>query len=255
MNKFMVVIGLSALGVFSGFRLAQLVPDPSRAVPPVPLTAHIHETTFTVKAHGSDKGAQGARFEDFDLYIRGDGSEARLYNRRAPDGKLHQSRVINDVAKGRMTTVDSATESITTRSFKPDGPVLHPSNCGAGPGAETMAILGHIAVKVSLRQDPKSPLPLSASPELWEAPDLGCVTLRFVVRTEPDRIALLREVTSVWLGDPDASVFAIPDGYTERSPAKVMQERSRRFGVDMRPPSERSESAYWNSHANNPDRR
>lgn len=163
---------------------------------------------------------------------RRDGSRASALE--VLDSRPVGTRSVLDPRSGRRIAVDPTTESVTTYMLSPaevaglSGPVqCRPGEAGAGG---TGVILGFPTIKQTHRVEAGF---RSAVQESWVAPALNCLPLRVVtdvVDNGRPKAHIVEEAVSVTLGDPDPSLFAVPDGYTERSPSEVFAEKAKRAG-------------------------
>jgi hypothetical protein len=68
---------------------------------------------------------------------------------------------------------------------------------------------------------------------MWEAPALSCFPLKQINYIGPagGELKALNVYTakSVVVGEPEASLFAVPSGFTERSPSGEAREFARRY--------------------------
>jgi hypothetical protein len=91
------------------------------------------------------------------------------------------------------------------------------------------------------------------SVESWRAPALNCYPLReklFLGDGNEKIVTHVREVISVMPGEPDATLFQIPAGWTERSPSQVYAEFERRYPAYARgiPPVAVEQDKAYNHH-------
>jgi hypothetical protein len=60
--------------------------------------------------------------------------------------------------------------------------------------------------------------------ERWRAPELGCVTLRTVRYDRDEKLTHDRVATNIVLGEPDPTLFQVPEDYVESSPLEAYQK-------------------------------
>jgi hypothetical protein len=170
------------------------------------------------------------RTQNYLLARRGDGSSVKSIPMQimAKGGWANQ-RIIEDFAAQRRTSIDPATESLTTYHYSSRvvGMLSTPSSlCRDDPQAAHVQILGYDTVLVTHT----APTP-GAGIEVkeWRAPQLNCFALKEEATSPDGQSTITREALLVTQGPPPASLFEIPAGYIERSPSEVMAERGRRF--------------------------
>lgn len=183
--------------------------------------------TVAVKYY-SPSGALGMT-ETWTRSLMSNGSSAlvRLTKNDTPD----ETRIVLDTSKALWTTIDPKGESITTYRSSPAeirGRSMVVPGCNSLPAAGTL--LGYPVVLWHLQ---KTAGPREINEERWLAPSLGCFTMKrsYTVSIQGGPPARTTdEVTSLTVGHPDASLFAIPANYVERSPSEAMSERASREG-------------------------
>jgi hypothetical protein len=144
-------------------------------------------------------------------------------------GGWANQRIIEDFAAHRRTSIDPATESLTTYLYSSQvvGRLSTPSGlCSDDPQAAHVQILGYDTVLVTHT----APAP-GAGFEVkeWQAKQLNCFALKEEAGNPNGQSTITREALLVNQGPPPASLFEIPAGYVERPPSEVMAERGRRF--------------------------
>lgn len=160
---------------------------------------------------------------------RGDGSMAEV--KQLMDGKIIGNKSILDLPGRKRIAVQIAGNSITTYRL-PAKSVAHyriPKTCKEGTPAGRL--LGFEVVKVTRSARAESAGRIVRSQE-WEAPALGCFTLKaeddlYVDGAEKPSAITTTEVAGVTMGEPAADLFAIPPGFTERSPSKAISEAAK----------------------------
>jgi hypothetical protein len=88
--------------------------------------------------------------------------------------------------------------------------------------------------------------------ERWRAPELGCVALRTARYDKNEKLTHDRIATNILLGEPDPTLFQVPEGYVESSPMQAQQKlvdlgADSPFGEDALDIVERAERRYWDS--------
>ncbi|MGH9431354.1 MAG: hypothetical protein ACRD3T_07410 [Terriglobia bacterium] len=164
--------------------------------------------------------------------LRGDGS--RVFLRRAVNGSQVGIKTVVNTGSATRTTVDARTESTTTYQLTKDevARLRSPAACSA-QNTEHRVILGFDTIK-SIKTFTNGEGEIRG--ESWLAPALDCYALRSTeVLSKKDGTTRRNEMeaTSVVTGEPDARLFEIPSGYTERSPSEVFAEAVHR-GVEQR---------------------
>lgn len=194
-----------------------------------PFTATFHE----VKFH-SDGGA--GHEETYTVAFRADGSNVTDHYRRLSNGQTVEVKVIEDISSGRRVTVDYATESTSTYPLPSNYLTMlakQASACSGGQASSEPPILGYQVVLVHDGHTYGNGA--SNVHDRWEAPALNCFALRTVdFKTEkPGEKAPHNEaeVTNIILGEPDPTLFSIPQNFGERSPSQRHAEFERRFGL------------------------
>lgn len=193
---------------------------------------HKSFTVFQIERQYDAKGVEG--YHEYKIEaVRSDGSSAWYAWRPAPDGRLYRMGVIYDVAKGRVVDIDGLTESSgTIRMTEGELAFQKRVDHSCWSGMEHSSVAGEDVVKVHEVYD-RSAQGSSESTD-WKAPELDCFVLSssFVLSMPPGN-AVGRtddETLFVVLGEPQASLFEVPAGYKELSPAQAADEFARRFG-------------------------
>jgi len=167
---------------------------------------------------------------DYLFARRGDGASVRSVRMQImANGGWADQRIIEDFAGYRRTSIDPATESLTTYHYSSRlaARLSTPnSKCSDDPRAAHVQILGYDTVLATQTL----PTP-GAGIEVkeWRAPQLNCFALREEAAIPDNELTITREALLVSQGPPPASLFEIPPGYVERSPSEVTAERARRF--------------------------
>ncbi len=203
---------LAATLVVGGVLLRKLSAQPIQFQP---FSAVVHETKF------NGKGVKGHESDSIRA-MRSDGSFVISEERAFPDGKNYSLRTIIDVSYRRRVVVHAATGSVTTYPLSTGAVrkyVADLSSCRA-LASERQAMNNIETVR------DKSEVP-GLIRDRWLAPSLNCFALQESVSNGSAHNE--RVVTSISLGEPDPALFAVPNGYVERSPAEVAVELTRKF--------------------------
>jgi len=184
--------------------------------------------------------------------MRQDGSTVEVRNRVDMTGKPFQFRRIFDLKTGKHVVVNTLFSSKTTYKLSAKGTEVleRLPQCAALPDGGPV-VSGYATRKRSLDRPcelGKGGCGGPRSVEMLFAPDLGCALLRreFVEFEGGNRKVLVAvDARSVHIGEPDPSLFAVPD-WPEMSPAKLADEFQKRFGVRMGAPEaiQAKDSAY-----------
>ena len=193
-----------------------------------PFTATVHRLQY--RANGSL-----AHEEAYTVAYRSNGSKVSDFHRTLPNGQTVEIKEIVDVSGGRQVTVDYATQSVSTYAIQPGYlPVLkrRMSSCAGGvSGPET--ILGYPVVLVHAGHTYGNGA--SNVHDRWEAPSLNCFALRQIdamTALPPNKAPHNEEeVTNIALGEPDSSLFSVPENFVERSPSQRHAEFERLYGA------------------------
>lgn len=180
-------------------------------------------------------GVYGVQEESI-VAVRSDGSIVEVRRRTAPDGRVVEQKRVSDAPSRKRTVVDGLTDSVTTyRISDTELPrmVTRTEQCATSqPGAARVSMLGHEVVRDEREYKHNAS---TKRVDAWRAPALNCLALKETFTlTQADGsqfVTNLREVTSVVLGEPDASLFSIPVHYKERSPSEVFQQHDTRYSA------------------------
>lgn len=177
--------------------------------------------------------------------VRADGSQAVSMTRIATvNNRLLavDKREVIDTVNARDTNIDVTTKSLSTVPLDQQElshlKARRTGTCAAAKDGVTIEpaapLFGLSIVKVTTRWKDPEGAPVIA--ESWLAPDLNCASLREVIskqessgKATPMKIT---EVASLVRGEPDANLFAIPAGYTERTPGQVSKTLAGLIGLD-----------------------
>ena len=177
--------------------------------------------------------------------LRGDGSFVHSRRKTALGAaataspiKEATSRRVFDVAQGRETVVEDTTKSTTTAPIG-SGTLASSRGLPFGPCPPTGEHiefpedppgLSHLGYAVSryIEMRPTGMSGLTLRRERSIAPALGCLPMiEEMTVTDPNGSVVTRtslQVEAVIPGEPSASLFAVPEGYTERMPSEVLAE-------------------------------
>jgi hypothetical protein len=140
-----------------------------------------------------------------------------------------------DLGNRVRVSVDPATESITTYPLSINAiATAHQiqASCADVPSTEHKYINGHITFKkIEERNSNTSRLHVVS----WIAPTLNCIALESTATAYRSNLKLAEKntrVTSIVVGEPEASLFILPTNFTERSPSQVFDELARRTGQE-----------------------
>lgn len=179
--------------------------------------------------------------------VRNDGSMVTSRRYTGADGRQHEVRTVIDLAIRSKVTLASETQSLMSEKYSESEIMIladRDSSCSQLPRKD-MEVMGyhvHAQEIVSIDEaywqeigtmDPEAvremfvPGPVEDFPENkvrqidFLAPDMGCALLgssTVAIAADGSRSLLQElEVTSVHLGEPDPSYFAVPEGYARSS--------------------------------------
>lgn len=225
-RKFFVIAASLTAGVtFISYRAAsQGVPATSAT--PVPLTATIVETQV-------DPAGVPVGTDVWTLAISGSRSYVDIHE--SHDGvAIGPKRIIVDVKKRQRVAVDPPTESLTTYPLSQkavDTMVNSLFACSDDPAGEHKIFKGYRAVKVTRESNTGN---VKLQYENWIVPELGCLALNSTVTRYQKGVLQAHKykvVTALKLGEPDSTLFELPQAFVERKPSQVFSEAARRKGV------------------------
>jgi hypothetical protein len=189
------------------------------------------------------------------LAVRSDGSSAELFHRKDPSGSGNVIfiRGIVDVPNKQRVLVDPISESLITYPLADEAvstfAIRGATQCA---GTSSSPILGY-DVAVEEVRDSSSPEELRITS--WRAASLNCIPLRreiMVLKSGTEVQRITETVLRITEGEPDKSLFDIPQGYVERQPSDAMAEAAKRYpnDPDWRCPNcaqsqARKDEAYW----------
>ena len=204
----------------------------SRMLSPTPFLATVLETQYRPDGSVSWVGR-------WTYAVKSDGSDVTIQEDRLPNHRPVQTRVIVDLSAKKRISIEPGTESIIThpfsQAFHDQRAITRGPTCVSSPTAERRSVSGF----ATLREYTEFPTNSPQNPtevvqiERWVAPALSCLPLaETFTRGSPQGPAfrIEREVVSLEFREPPADWFAIPSGYTERSPSQFSEEYARRFG-------------------------
>ncbi len=174
------------------------------------------------------------------IAVRTDGSNVELLHRRDPSGsgKTVYIRSILDVPGRQRIVVDPISESLITYPLADavtSAYRVHPvSKCAGVPAGQILGYDVNVE-ETSLGPEQAGPAVDEMQIRAWRAARLNCLPLRremtiFKGGQESQRI--VESVVTVTEGEPDPSLFEIPQGYVERQPSEAMAESARRYPND-----------------------
>jgi hypothetical protein len=195
-----------------------------------PFTATVFATTF-VPGNLIPADTEARIFA-----VRGDGSTAELFERSnvTGDGKVVYIKKILDVPGKEHVVVDPFSESVTTYPLLPQAvaglAAKAIQTCGGTPDGE---MLGYSLMRTdeSHGQEETGPNLDEVQHHLWLASNLNCIPIRredILFKDGKELQRTLSSFTHVAEGEPDPSLFEVPQNYVERPPSAVMAEASRR---------------------------
>ncbi|HLJ12984.1 MAG TPA: hypothetical protein VKV15_00690 [Bryobacteraceae bacterium] len=163
---------------------------------------------------------------------RSDGSH--VWVRAVLDNRSIGIRSIVDIPSRKRVTVDPVTESVTTYKLT-SAEAQHlssPAQCASVVRGTREKILDFQAVQQNETITAGSRV---ITIQRWVAPALNCLALRSITDIVDDRelkAHIVEQASSIQLTPPDASLFAVPANYTERTPSQVFAEAARRKGQE-----------------------
>jgi hypothetical protein len=236
------IVALGCVGLAVVYTTRQVAATGSGIVKP--FTATVNEVKFNSNGVASHK-------ETYLVGFRADGSNMTDYHRTLSTGQATEVKMVEDVKSGRRVAVDYATESTSTYPLPSNYSAViakQASACGAAAGSSEPLILGYHVVLVHDAHTYGNGA--SNMRDHWEAPELNCFALRSVefATKRPGENAPHNEaeVTNITLGEPDPTLFSIPQNFVERSPSERHAEFERRFGLHAPTPPQ-ADDVYFSS--------
>jgi hypothetical protein len=149
------------------------------------------------------------------------------------DGRPIGNFTLLDLDRRVRISVDPVTESITTypqsaRMVEIAKAALR--SCSNDSAAEHRSLLGQAVFK---RVNDSHAGRIGSHSETWIAPALSCFPLEATITFFRDGSRFgqrTMQTTSLVIGNPDAALFVVPNGYTERPPSAVFAEFAHRNG-------------------------
>jgi hypothetical protein len=180
--------------------------------------------------------------------VRGDGSSAIVNDSLL--ASMGERRVsVRDFTKRQRWVTSLLGRTVTTTPMAQDAvPEVHYEKCDEGE----VSTIGQYDVRKERRVvRNKETDEVLWILDRWRAPELGCVELRIVRYDKEEKLTHDRVATNILLGEPDPTLFQVPEGYVESSPLQAQQKL-----VDLGAPPplpdnlgimERAERRYWNA--------
>ena len=166
---------------------------------------------------------------------KADGSSLHIVYFDGPDGQQMQRMELLDVAGSRRVIADGLTESTTTYGATHDIRARHQKATVCAQNGEPTDTTIHGYNTVKIVQEFTTPGGGGFKFERYHAPSLDCFVLREkayrTLEDGPGPLVLFQasEVTTLVVGEPDGSLFVLPEGYAERKPTDVLREFGRRY--------------------------
>lgn len=202
-----------------------------------PFTASLHETFYQYPT------GEQVKTRDLAVAVAATGLRIEARHLVNPAGQGVEQRIIMDPVRRSRVVVDGLTESLTTTPY-----TSRPVTCTNDATSKHSTILGYDVVEsIEVRNQSGE----TWRTESWTAPALDCFPLRettYIGKTGGSAVLTsVREATGVVMGQPAASLFEIPAGYTERAPSQVLAEFNRRYPDRTMPAMglEHSDQAYY----------
>jgi len=236
------IIALGCVGLAVVYMTRQVAANGSGIVKP--FTAAVNEVKF------NSNGVAGHK-ETYVVAFRADGSNVTDYHRTLSNGQTTEVKMVEDVKNGRRVAVDYATESTSTYLLPSNYSAMmakQASACSATAASSEPPILGYRVVLVHDGHTYGNGA--SNVNDHWKAPELNCFALRRVefATRKPGESAPHNEaeVANIVLGEPDPTLFSIPQNFVERSPSERHAEFERRFGLRAPTPPQ-ADDVYFSS--------
>lgn len=166
--------------------------------------------------------------------MRRDGSTVAITLVEAPDGTSYELRLIQDLAHGTSSQLNTAIHTVTSSPIQHSAVDLFLNGpgrrCGAPLDATPVTFGAYHGLRFSTTVD-TTPGEDGGEVETVRlvAPQLGCASLLTVVR-EDGRVTGVRQMENIRRGEPDPGLFAVPAGYREASPDEVSRLAYEKFG-------------------------
>lgn len=181
------------------------------------------------------------------IAVRGDGSQAVVDN--AIMAAAGERRVtVRDFAKREAWITSLLGRTVTTLPIAPRAvPEVHTDQCDKGE----VSTFGPYEVRKERHLGRNEEGAVLRILERWRAPELGCVTLRTIMYNQDEKITHEQVATNIVIGEPDQTLFQVPQGYVERSPSQAFQAL---IDIGATVPLqddmgalERADRRYWNT--------
>ena len=166
---------------------------------------------------------------------KADGSSLHVVFFDGPDGQQKQRMELLDVAGSRRVIADGLTESITTYGAEDDIRARRQKATECAQNGEPTDTTIHGYNTVKMVQEFTTP-----GGRGLHIREVSCSSTRLfrpqgktyrTLEDGPGPLVLFQasEVTTLVVGEPDQSLFVLPDGYVERKPTDVLREFGRRY--------------------------
>jgi hypothetical protein len=216
---------LAALLSFEGAPYVRSVVFAAQSVPITPFTAQTTEIEY------DNDGIQKS-IELRTTAVNSSGVQVDILD--TLDGRYVGNSIILDLNKAVRISLDPATESTTTypmytKAVAAGRQILN--SCADPPGAEHRSLWGHVTFK---KIDDRQAGISSFHTESWLAPEINCFPLEATVALFRSGVRMgqkNKQVTSLTVGEPAASLFLVPPAFIERTPSQVFAELARRTGT------------------------
>jgi hypothetical protein len=180
--------------------------------------------------------------------VRGDGSTAIVNDSLL--ASMGERRVsVRDSAKRQRWVTSLLGRTVTTTPMAQDAvPPVHYEKCDEGE----VSTIGQYDVRKERRVvRNKETDEILWILDRWRAPELGCVALRTVRYDKDEKLTHDRVATNIVLGEPDPTLFQVPQGYVESSPLQAQQKlvdlgAAAPFRDDLGA-MDRAERRYWDT--------
>ena len=196
--------------------------------------------------------------------IRSDGTQVVWMTKIDPLGQPKISKTVYDVPLERKRSADELTESYVTTPMSGIAHSLqHRAGVCAGQPLASERVFGYEVV----RTEDEFAIPTPAGGRFrhvrYQAPSLNCYTMREEAYKSKGDGPLVRfevkEVVSLLEGEPDPSLFELPEGYTERTPTEMLREFGRRHSSQAMSEEKlqklhKLDEAYWMKRSQSPAR-
>lgn len=152
--------------------------------------------------------------------VRGDGSSAMVDN--SSMARMGEGRVtVNDYTKEVRWATSLFGRTVTTTSMPQNAvPPVHVEECDEGE----VSTVGQYEVRKERRIVRNREDKILFILNIWRAPELGCVTLRTAWYDKNEKLTADRVTTTIVIGEPDPTLFQVPEGYVESSPKQAHQK-------------------------------